>query len=35
MNVFELVTDELNIDENRVCLWGHSMVGTAEERSPV
>ena len=27
MNVFALVTDELNIDENRVYLWGHSMGG--------
>jgi poly(3-hydroxybutyrate) depolymerase len=27
MNVFELVTKELNIDENRIYLWGHSMGG--------
>ncbi|MYD71747.1 MAG: prolyl oligopeptidase family serine peptidase [Acidobacteria bacterium] len=27
MNVFELVTGELNIDENRIYLWGHSMGG--------
>ena len=27
MNVFELVTKELNIDENRMYLWGHSMGG--------
>ena len=27
MNVFGLVTDELNIDENRIYLWGHSMGG--------
>ena len=27
MNVFRLVTDELNIDENRIYLWGHSMGG--------
>ena len=27
MNVFELVTDELDIDENRIYLWGHSMGG--------
>ena len=27
MNVFELVTDELSIDENRIYLWGHSMGG--------
>ena len=27
MNVFKLVTDELNIDENRIYLWGHSMGG--------
>ena len=27
MHVFELVTDELNIDENRIYLWGHSMGG--------
>ena len=27
MNVFVLVTDELNIDENRIYLWGHSMGG--------
>jgi len=27
MNVFELVTSELNIDESRVYLWGHSMGG--------
>ena len=28
MNVFKLVTDELNIDENRIYLWGHSMGGS-------
>ena len=27
MNVFGLVIDELNIDENRIYLWGHSMGG--------
>ena len=27
MNVFGLVKDELNIDENRIYLWGHSMGG--------
>ncbi len=27
MNVFELVTGELNIDENWIYLWGHSMGG--------
>ena len=27
MNVFELVTGEFNIDENRIYLWGHSMGG--------
>ncbi len=27
MNVLELVTSELNIDENRIYLWGHSMGG--------
>ena len=27
MNVFGMVTDELNIDENRIYLWGHSMGG--------
>ena len=27
MNVFKRVTDELNIDENRIYLWGHSMGG--------
>ncbi len=27
MNVFRLVTDELNIDESRIYLWGHSMGG--------
>ncbi len=28
MNVFKLVTDEFNIDENRIYLWGHSMGGS-------
>jgi predicted peptidase len=28
MNVYELVTDELNIDDDRVYLWGHSMGGS-------
>ncbi|HJN45736.1 MAG TPA: prolyl oligopeptidase family serine peptidase [Vicinamibacterales bacterium] len=28
MNVFKLVADELNIDENRIYLWGHSMGGS-------
>ena len=27
MNVFRLVTEELNIDANRIYLWGHSMGG--------
>ena len=27
MNVFGMVTEELNIDENRIYLWGHSMGG--------
>ncbi len=27
MNVFRLVTGELNIDDNRIYLWGHSMGG--------
>ena len=27
MNVFERVTGEFNIDENRIYLWGHSMGG--------
>ena len=27
MNVFELVRNEFNIDENRMYLWGHSMGG--------
>ena len=27
MNVFGLMKDELNIDENRIYLWGHSMGG--------
>ena len=27
MNVFRLVTDELNIDAKRIYLWGHSMGG--------
>ena len=27
MNVFGTVTEELNIDENRIYLWGHSMGG--------
>jgi dipeptidyl aminopeptidase/acylaminoacyl peptidase len=28
MNVFELVTEELSIDEDRIYLWGHSMGGS-------
>lgn len=28
MNVFKLVTNEFNIDENRIYLWGHSMGGS-------
>lgn len=28
MNVFQLVRDEFNIDENRIYLWGHSMGGS-------
>ena len=28
MHVFRLVTEELNIDENRIYLWGHSMGGS-------
>ena len=27
MNVFELVTEEFNIDDQRIYLWGHSMGG--------
>ena len=28
MNVFERVTEEFNVDENRIYLWGHSMGGS-------